>query len=492
MARLLTAAFLVAPLIAPCAVAQDGPAKERPNIIFIMSDDHAAHAIGAYGSRINETPQLDRLAREGMRFTNAFCTNAICAPSRAAILTGKYGHRNGHIDNYQKFDGSQPTFPKAFQAAGYQTAMIGKWHLVSDPTGFDYWNVLPGQGRYHDPYFIDMGERRQIEGYTTDIITDLALDWLRQKRDASRPFVLMVHHKAPHREWSPSEKYATLYDDRDIPEPATLDDDYATRSAAAPHAVMTIERHLTKTDVKADPPEGLSPEARKKWHYQRYIKDYLRCIASVDENIGRLLDGLDALGLAKDTVVVYTSDQGFFLGDHGWYDKRFMYEEALRMPLLIRYPGRIKPGSVCDAMVLNVDFAPTFLDLAGLAPQPGMQGVSFRPWLLGQRPDDWRDAMYYHYYEYAPGGHLVRPHYGIRTARYKLMHFYAGLDAWELYDLEKDPHELKNVYGDPAYEEITRDLKAQMKKLQQELGDTPDVIERLTRESNERTAPRNP
>jgi len=452
------------------------PTSSKPNIIFIMSDDHAAHALSCYGSRINKTPNLDRLAREGMRFTNCFCTNSICAPSRAVILTGKYSHLNGVIDNAKRFDGGQVTFPKLLQQAGYETAMIGKWHLKSDPTGFDYWNILPGQGAYHDPVMIAMGEKTKHTGYVTDIITDHCLDWLKA-RSGDKPFLLMYHHKAPHRRWLPDEKHAKMYAGVDIPEPETFDDDYATRCDAAREQRMTVEQHLTPQDLKEPPPDGLEGQALKKWKYQRYIKDYLRCVASVDDNVGRLLDYLDQSGLAENTIVVYTSDQGFFLGDHGWYDKRFMYEEALRMPLLVRYPRQIKAGSVGEAMVLNLDFARTFLDFAGVEAPAEMQGRSLRPVLQGGVPDDWRTSMYYNYYE--PGVHMVRPHYGVRTTRYKLMHFHHGMDAWELYDLQQDPHELNNVYGDPACADVVKRLKAELKRLQDRCGDSLEQTKKL-------------
>ena len=448
----------------------------RPNIIFIMADDHAAHALSCYGSRINTTPNLDRLASGGMRFSNCFCTNSICAPSRATILTGKYSHLNGLKGNYEEFDSSQRTFPELLREAGYETALVGKWHLQSNPVGFDYWNILPGQGVYRDPTTIEMGTETTHTGYVTDIITDQCLDWL-ASRSSSRPFLLLCQHKAPHRNWVPDAKHASMYEGVDIPEPETFNDDYATRCDAARHQAMTIEHHLVDSDCKGPPPEGLSGQAQKKWKYQRYIKDYLRCVASVDDNVGRLLDYLDESGLARDTMVVYTSDQGFFLGDHGWYDKRFMYEESLRMPLLVRYPRVVSPGSVCDHIVLNLDFASTFVDLAGGALPADVQGTSMRPLLEGYTPGDWRTSMYYHYYEYGDEGvggwHRVRPHYGVRTRRYKLIHFYDGIDAWELYDLCRDPHELRNIYDVPAYAGLVRRLRVELERLQAQYRDTP-------------------
>jgi arylsulfatase A-like enzyme len=462
-----------------------------------MSDDHAAHAIGCYGSRINKTPNLDRIADGGVRFDNCFCTNSLCAPCRAAVLTGKYSHINGVLDNGQKFDGAQQTFPKILQRHGYQTAVVGKWHLKTEPTGFDYWNVLPGQGSYYNPEMIEMGEKKKYTGYVTDIITDLCLEWLKN-RDRDKPFCLMYQHKAPHRNWKPGPTHLTLYDDVDIPEPDTLFDDYQTRSDAAREQEMTIEKHLNADDLKLTRPKGLNEEqllvwneaygAKNEkfkrdnpvgkelvhWKYQRYIKDYLRCIASVDDNLGRVLDYLDTEGLAEDTVVIYTSDQGFFLGDHGWFDKRFMYEESYKMPLLVRYPGMIRPGSTNDELVMNVDFAPTILDLAGVTAPKDIQGVSFKRILQGKRPTDLRRACYYHYYEY-PATHMAKRHYGVRTKQYKLMHFYYDIDAWELYDLKKDPHELNNVYDDKNYASIRKDMTAELYRLKAHYGDTMEL-----------------
>lgn len=445
-------------------------AARRPNILFIMADDHAAHAISAYGSRINRTPNLDRLAEGGMRFANAFCTNSICAPSRAVILTGQYSHRNGVIDhNKTELKAACPTFPELMREAGYATALIGKWHLKTDPKGFDYWCVLPGQGAYHDPVMIEMGARKKLPGYTTDIVTDKSIAWLSQ-RPADKPFLLLCHHKAPHRNWQPAERHAQLFADADIPEPVTFNDDYATRSPAAREQAMSVAYDLDDVDLKGPPPPGLEGEALQKWKYQRYIKDYLRCVTAIDENVGRLLDYLDEQGLARDTIVIYTSDQGFFLGDHGWYDKRFMYEESLRSPLLVRYPRKVRAGSTSDAIALNLDFAETFLDYAGVKPPPEMQGRSLRPLLERRKPRDWRKSMYYHYYEFGHlgkgGWHRVHPHYGVRTERYKLIYFY-DLDAWELYDLKEDPHELNNVYADPAYQDTVAELKAELARLQE-------------------------
>ena len=469
-------------------------ADSRPNILFIMSDDHAAHAISAYGSKINQTPNIDRLAKGGVRFNNCFAVNAICTPSRASILTGKYSHING-VTVFNRFDGSQWTVAKALQAAGYYTGMVGKWHLQSDPTGFDYWNILVGQGFYHDPVFIEMGERKKLTGYATDVITDRSIDFLKS-RPKDKPFFLMCHHKAPHRPWEPDSRHARMFEDVTIPEPETFNDEYATRSDAAKEATMRIDRDLTRNDLKLTPPAGvkgtnatawkagtdaelevvengktnkLSGLALKKWKYQRYMKDYLACVASVDDDVGRLLDYLDQTGLATNTIVIYTSDQGFFLGDHNWFDKRFMYEESIRMPFLVRYPPAIKAGSVNDAMILNVDFAPTFLEFAGLPSPNDVQGRSLKTLLIGKTPDDWRKAWYYRYYHY-PGDHQVQPHYGVRTERYKLI-FFNRINQWELFDLKTDPRELKNIINDSENTKLVAELKSELTRLQKELDD---------------------
>ena len=485
------------------------PFQRRPNILFIMTDDHAAHAISCYGSKINQTPNIDRIAREGMRFDNCFCSNAICAPSRAVILTGKYSHVNGVMDNRNTFDNTQQTYPRILQQRGYQTAVIGKWHLKTDPAGFDYWNVYPGQGDYYNPDMIEMGEKKNYTGYATDIVTDLSLNWLDQRKK-DQPFCLVYQHKAPHRNWMPDAKHLHMYDDVQIPEPETLFDDYATRSDAARQTEMTIENHMhTSYDLKLDDAgdvqqyidmmrttmSRLNEEQRRawdaaygpqnkafweanlsgkelvRWKYQRYIKDYLRCIASVDDNVGRMLAYLDENGLTDNTIVVYTSDQGFFLGDHGWYDKRFMYEESLRMPFLVRYPKEIRPGTTNDDLVMNLDFAETFLDFAGVEVPADMQGRSLQRLMRGKTPRDWRDSIYYHYYEY-PAWHMIKKHYGVRTRRYKLIHFYEDIDAWELYDLEKDPHELNNVYGNPDYASELNSLRKELERLRMKYGDT--------------------
>ena len=454
-----------------CASVSKNRVHRQPNIIYIMSDDHATHAISCYGSKINKTPNIDRLATDGMRFENCFCTNALCAPSRAAILTGRYAHLNGMRTNRDTFDGSQQTYPKLLQHAGYQTAMIGKWHLVSDPTGFDYWNILPGQGEYNTPVFIEMGQKNKHQGYVTDLITESSIRFM-QNRDKSRPFCLVCQHKAPHRPWTPDAAHATLYEDQDIPVPATFKDDYAYRSRAALEADMRINNKLDKNDLKIDPPVGLSGAELDHWKYERFIKDYCRVIASMDDNIGRLLDYLDREDLAKNTIVIYTSDNGFFLGDHGWFDKRFMYEESLHMPFIVRYPSEIPAGSTDQHFALNVDFAPTFLDFAGIQAPEIMQGRSLRPLLRGSAPIDWRTSIYYQYYEY-PDAHRVRPHYGVRTEDFKLVHYYGGtpdpIDEWELFDLKKDPKEMHSVYADLEYVGQVSRLKAELNRLRTEL-----------------------
>jgi arylsulfatase A-like enzyme len=483
---ILTAAAGAAPGPAPAA---------RPNIVFVMTDDHAAHAISAYGSKVNETPHIDRLAREGMLFRNTFVTNSICTPSRAAILTGLYSHKNG-VPVFNRFDGSQPTVAKLLQAAGYHTGMIGKWHLGSDPTGFDRWEILPGQGVYHDPVlYTASGERKYAGRYVTDVITDLGIDFIRE-RPKDRPFFLMLHHKAPHREWTPDETHRRMFEGRTIPEPATLRDDYATRTDALRENRQRVALDLTRFDLKLVPPAGLDAAARQRWlgekpaevtvvrdgreetlrgealaawKYQRYMQDYLACVQSVDDNVGRLLDYLKQSGLERDTIVVYTSDQGFFLGDHGLYDKRFMYEESLRMPFLVRWPAAVRPGSATDALALNVDFAPTFLEAAGAAVPASMQGRSLVPVLRGAAPADWRTAIYYRYY-HDPGHHDTRAHYGVRTATHKLIHFWKK-GQWELFDLRRDPQELRNLYGQPGQEAVTAELKAALARLRTELED---------------------
>ncbi|MEQ8765743.1 MAG: sulfatase-like hydrolase/transferase [Planctomycetota bacterium] len=482
-------------------------APPRPNVIFLMTDDHASHAISAYGSRINRTPHLDRLAAEGRLFTNCFVTNSICAPSRATILTGKYSHRNGVLDNRLPFDGSQTTFPKLLQAAGYQTAFVGKWHLKTDPTGFDHWEILPGQGTYYNPRLKTKGGEQQLVGYTTDILTDRAIDWLQSQRESEKPFLLCLQHKAPHREWAPGPDHLTTYDDTTIPEPETLFDDWSGRASPASRQTMSIRDHLSQRDLKLVPPGNLTEEQLAtwnaaygpknlafeeasltgrdlvRWKYQRYIKDYLRCVASVDDGIGRVLDYLDESGLSENTIVVYTSDQGFYLGDHGWYDKRWMYEESLRTPLIVRWPGITPQGSKDDHLVMNLDFAQTILEAAGVEAPTDMQGESLVPLLRGESPSDWRDAIYYHYYEF-PAVHSVRRHCGVRTDRFKLIHYYQE-GEWELFDLRADPNEMKSVHAHADYAEVRAGLEARLEELRVKYGDTEDAETVIFRRSQQ-------
>jgi len=444
--------------------------SKQPNIIFIMSDDHASHAISAYGSRINRTPNIDRLAEEGMIFDRCFCTNSICAPSRAVILTGKYSHVNGVTDNGVSFDGTQQTLPKFLQTAGYRTAIVGKWHLRSEPTGFDYHNILPGHGVYHNPEMIENGTVQKNKGYVTDLITDHGLAWLEKQKASKQPFFLMLHHKAPHANWEPDEKHMSMYSDEDVPLPATFDDDYGTRTAQIRNHRLHVgpkQWELHFKDRFGAIPEDMTGQETREWVYQRYMKDYLRCVASIDDNVGRVLDYLQESELSEDTIVVYTSDQGFFLGDHGLYDKRFMYEDSLRMPLLVRYPEGIRPGSASDAIVLNLDFASTFLDYANVPIPTDLQGQSFKEFADGVPPREWRREMFYKFYEQAYG---IGPHEGIRTERHKLIHYLYGDQGWELYDLSNDPSELDNVYGAPGSKQLVEDLKARLNSLKKEYG----------------------
>jgi arylsulfatase A-like enzyme len=442
-------------------------ARQRPNILLIMSDDHASQAISCYGSRINQTPNIDRIAKKGICLTNCFCTNSICAPSRAAILTGKYGHLNGVIDNSKTFNGSQETFPKLFQKSGYETALIGKWHLKSQPTGFDHWHILPGQGAYFDPWFIQNGQKTQHKGYVTDIITNQAIEWLKQ-RNNDHPFCLLVHHKAPHADWDTTKKHKQMYHDVEIAEPVTFNDDYKSRSDAIRTSFLKVGKYQWDLHYKrrfGEIPQTVPQEKVKSWMYQRYMKDYLGCIASIDDNVGRLLDYLDEAKLTNNTLVIYTSDQGFFLGEHGLYDKRFMYEEGLRMPFVACYPGAIPKKSTSQTLALNLDFAPTLLDFAGVGTPHEMQGRSLRTVLQGKTPVDWRKAIYYRFYEKA---YNIGPHEGIRTKRYKLIHFLYGDYGWELYDLQEDPDELRNLYNDPACSQIQIQLKSTLQELRRE------------------------
>ncbi len=485
-------------------------AQQRPNIIYIMSDDHAYQAISAYGGSLKDlasTPNIDRIAREGIRFDRCLVTNSISGPCRAVILTGKYSHLNGFVANegQKPFDGSQQTFPKLLQKAGYATAMIGKWHLGSDPTGFDHWEILPGQGSYYNPEFITKDGRHTEKGYVTELITDKCIEWIREAGGSGKPFMLMMHHKAPHREWQPGPNELTLYKDVRFPEPATLFDDYTGRGTAEKTQDMTISKTMRieedlklyrdKAKMKStglarmdsvqmanwnavyDPiikefyDSGLTGDQLVKYKYQRYLQDYLACIAAVDKSVGEVLDYLKENGLDKNTVVIYASDQGFYLGEHGWFDKRWMFEESYRTPLLIQWPGVIKPGSVNNDMVSNIDLPETLLEMAGVKVPSDMQGRSMVPVLKGKTPSNWRKEHYYHYYEY-PGSHMVKRHYGMSTERYKLMHYYYDIDEWEMYDLKTDPQEMKNVYDDPSYASVRKNLHKRLKKLMKEFGDS--------------------
>ena len=448
------------------ALAANAIAADRPNILFIMTDDHAAHAISCYGSKVNETPNLDRLAKSGVRFTNAFVTNSICTPSRATLLTGKYSHLNG-VPVFNNFDGAQQNVAKLLQSAGYHTGVIGKWHLGSDPTGFDRWIILPGQGVYNNPAFLTPAGRLTVNGYVTDIITDLGTEWL-DTRPKDKPFFLLLHHKAPHREWTPSEKYRAEFSKKTIPEPPSLFDKYDSRPAALPENRQTIARDLNRNDLKMDPPDGITGDALTHWKYQRYMKDYLACVQSVDDSVGKVLDYLDTHDLAKNTLLIYTTDNGFFLGDLGLFDKRFMYEPSLRVPLIARGPG-VKAGTVTDSIALNIDYAPTFLAAACEKIPADMQGRSLLPILSGEPPADWRTAMYYRYY-HDPGHHNTRAHLGIRTATHKLIHYWKK-DAWELFDLTTDPQEQHNLANDPAQAPKLAELKTQLAALKKEMKD---------------------
>jgi len=515
MVRISLAFVLALPLSSACVSAQEQLSGSRPNILFIFSDDHAAHAISAYGSKINTTPAIDRLAAGGLLFRNNFCGNSICGPSRATILTGLHSHANGFMRNGNRFDAGQRTFPKMLRAAGYQTAVIGKWHLTSDPTGFDHWIVLPGQGQYYNPDFRTPQGRKRITGHATEITTDLAIEWLDEQRDPERPFLLMCQHKAPHRSWMPAPRELAMYRDDDIAEPPTLFDDYEGRTEATRHQEMEIDRHMyLHYDNKVEPTaaeqknlrgpdrgwknslDRMTTDQRQawdaafsaeneafrreqptgrnlvRWKYQRYIKNYLRCVAGVDRSVGQLLDWLDEHPDVKaNTIVIYSSDQGFYLGDHGWYDKRWMYEESFRMPLVVQWPDKIPAGRDVTKLAQNIDFAPTFLDLAGVPVPADMHGESLVPLLEGREPEDWREALYYHYYE-SHAVHMVPAHYGVRTERHKLIRYYEPQwDAWELYDLHEDPDELANLADSPAAAEVRRSLEKQLEQLRQRYQD---------------------
>ena len=515
--HLLFALTGVAATAASCG--QQEQPKRPLNVVYIMCDDHSYQTISAYDRRFMETPNIDRLATEGARFTNSFVANSLSGPSRACMLTGKHSHKNGFTNNeHGIFDGSQPTLPKWLGAGGYQTAMVGKWHLVSDPTGFDYWDILTGQGDYYNPVFIRNGEQVVREGYCTDITTDVALEWL-DGRNADQPFCLFLHYKAPHRSWMPDLQDLGAFDDVTFPLPETFYDNYATREAAALQEMSIVKDMNVVYDLKMADKEGeihtpdqpwlenygrdlyrrdlapgalvpgrmnaaqqsawdtyydpiiarfkeekLEGKALAEWKYQRYMRDYCSVIRSVDRNVGRVYKYLEDNGLLDNTVIIYTSDQGFYMGEHGYFDKRFMYEESFRTPLLVRVPGK-KKGVDVSGFVQNIDYAPTILDLAGLPIPEDIQGESFLPLLNGKTPKDWRRSLYYHYYEY-PAEHSVRRHYGVRTERYSLMHFYNDIDEWELFDLQEDPMQLHNLYGEPGREALTEELKKELERLQ--------------------------
>lgn len=482
---------------------------EKPNILYIMADDHSYQTISAYSDKLIQTPNIDRIADGGVIFENSFVGNSICAPSRATLLTGKHTHKSGQIDNSVTFDSTQVTFPKLLQQVGYQTAMVGKWHLRSNPTGFDYWNILPGQGQYYNPDFNEMGNKKRYEGYCTDITTDLALNWL-DKRDKSKPFCLLLHHKAPHRTWQPDTLYFDEFKDKTYPVPETFFDDYKGRRAADEQKMSIREADMDiQYDLKMEDDQGriqsrfprmhhasrmndeqkrawevhykpitkdfleahLEGDALSLWKYQRYMRDYLSCIRSVDDNVGRVLDYLELNGLMDNTLVVYTSDQGFYMGEHGWFDKRFMYEQSLRTPLLMHLPKGYPAQGKITQLVQNIDYAPTFLDLAGMSIPKEIQGVSLKPIFLNQKDLIWRNAIYYHYYEY-PNEHAVKRHYGIRTDRYKLIHFYFDIDKWEFFDLKEDPDEMHNLIYSDKYTSLIDSLRTELTKLQVIYEDT--------------------
>ena len=481
-------------VITSCNSDKKQPIK-KPNIIYIMADDLTTQAISAYGGiykDIAPTPNIDKVAKEGMLFQDVLVTNSICGPSRAAILTGNYSNLNGYYKNESggKFDDSKWTFPQEFQKNGYKTALFGKWHLGTEPVGFDtfkYHNASGQQGNYWNPLYNDNGKNVKEKGYATNLSTDFALNWLGATEMTDKPFLMVLQYKAPHRPWHPDTKYEKLWDDIEMPYPSTFNDDYKGREKTAGDTEMTMD-YFSRRDMKLErpknlkrkeiiqwdfygakageivQPKGMTNEEGKKWRYQNYIKDYLACVKSVDDNVGRVLTYLKENNLEENTVIVVTSDQGFYLGDHGFFDKRFIYEESLRMPFMVKYPERIKAGSVNEDIITNIDFAPTLLELAGIKTTQKMQGTSFVPVLEGNTPKDWQDAMYYHYYEF-PFWHHVQPHYGIRTQKYTLAHFYYNIDVWELYDLEKDPNQMNNIYNDPNYTSTITELKAKLKNL---------------------------
>ena len=529
MFKKLALAALAFTAIISCREQKEVATSKKPNIIFIMTDDHALQAISAYGhpiSKLAPTPNLDRIAKNGALFTNNFCTNSLCGPSRATILTGKFSHKNGFRMNGDKFDNTQPTLPKYLQQAGYTTALIGKWHLSAEPTGFDYWDILNDQGNYYNPQFIKEKDTTITEGYATDLITDKSIAWLKENAKGDKPFFMMVHHKAPHRNWMPALRHLNRYDDVEFP----LPDSYFSKhegQVAAQQQLMTIYKDMYEGhDLKLTKAAGsnelahnpwttdfdrMTPEQRKIWdeaykvknesfhkagfhgealaeyEFQRYVQDYMATIASVDEGVGKILDYLDENGLTDNTILVYTSDQGFYLGENGWFDKRFMYDISMKQPLMIQYPGKIEKGSIVEAMTQNLDFASTFLDYAGADVPQDFQGQSLKP-LLDQsaKQDSFRDAVYYHYYDF-PAFHMVKRHYGVRTKQYKLIHFYDDIDSWELYDLKADPEEQQNLYNDPKYADIQKQLHNKLKELQKNYEVTDKEFETTSKAKVDKT-----
>jgi len=485
MKKAIYGTFMLVLFLAVLMGCQGEPEDSRPNILFIMSDDHTSQAISAYGGILADvcpTPNIDRLADEGMLFENCFVTNSICTPSRAAIMTGKYAHING-VYKFTALDQRQPTLMKYMQKAGYHTALVGKYHLHSNPVGLDYFSVLPGQGDYFDPEFMEpggehpsgwvqLGEFTSYKGHSSDVIANLALGYLKKKRDEDKPFMLFCHFKAPHDTWEYAERYEEFLADVEIPEPDNLFEDYEGKSDALRTQLQYIGSEWGDHTDFVEQTGHLEGMEKKKMQYQLYMKKYLRCVKGVDDNVGQILDYLDESGLAENTIIMYTGDQGFFLGEHGLYDKRLMYEEALRMPFLVRWPGSVEPGSISDGMILNVDFAPTIMEAASVAPDPEMQGRSFVQLLKGSVPDDWRESMYYRYYF----SHFeLEPHYGVRTYTHKLIYFHR-IDQYEMYDLVNDPTEMNNLWNDPDQQDLFMELKTEMYRLQVELGDDPDDI----------------
>lgn len=499
--------------LASCTGKAQKQEESKPlNIVYIMTDDHTRQMMSCYDDRHIETPHLDRIANEGVLFSNAFVANSISGPSRACLLTGKHSHKNGKLDNYTVFDGNQQTVQELLQESGYETAMIGKWHLDSEPTHFDHWEILPGQGSYYNPDFIVPGGTKSYEGYVTDIITDLSLDWLENARDENKPFCLFLHHKAIHRNWMADTTHLSLYEDKVFEVPSNYFDSYEGRQAASEQEMSIASAHDMDivNDLKMLHPDvntrlskayengeyaRLNPAQKAAWDkhyqpiidkfyqddlegkelalwkYQRYMTDYAKTVKSLDENVGRVLDYLEKNNMLENTVIFYTSDQGFYMGEHGWFDKRFMYEESFSTPLLMRFPSKYKRKGQIEELVQNIDFAPTMLDIAGVEPPADIQGISLLPLLSDEKsPAEWRKSLYYHYYEF-PGEHAVKRHYGVRTDRYKLIHFYHDIDSWELYDLQNDIQEMNNLYGNPAYESIVAELKAELKHLQEEYDD---------------------